>query len=98
MGKDASKEAGRDAGKDAGNESQVIQYVRGLGRLEMSRQEIADDLHLLGKHGCAWTRASVGEWLRLIDQELASGSLRVTQHGFIKLPLPAETLVQGSLF
>jgi len=94
-----SKEARRtESEKDLGNDSQVLQYVRGLGRIDMSRQEIADDLHLLGKHGCAWTRASVGEWLRLIDQELANGSLRVTQQGFIKLPLPAATLVQGSLF
>lgn len=98
MRKEVSRDAGMDAGKDAGNGSQVVQYVRGLGRIEMSRQEIADDLHLLGKHGCAWTRASVGEWLRLLDQELASGSLRVTQQGFIKLPLPAGALVQGILF
>lgn len=94
MGRDARKEAETDLG----NESQVVQYVRGLGRVDMSRQEIADDLHLLGKHGCAWTRASVSEWLRVLDRDLAEGSLRVTQEGFIKLPLPAKELVQGSLF
>lgn len=76
----------------------LLAYVRGLGRVEMTRQEIAEDLASLGKHGAGWPNASATHWARKLDALLAEGSLRVSQGGFICLPNDELQPVQQSLF
>lgn len=76
----------------------IIEFVRGLGRLAYTREEIASELSRLGRHGCDWPRASEPHWRREIDSMIANGVLEEI-NGAVRIPKERESrVVQGSLF
>jgi hypothetical protein len=84
--------------------SAVIDFVTDAGRLEYTREEIAAELHTLGRYvpdepgKRGWPRASAAEWIAEIDRLLVAGSLIRTESGSIRIaPKPVE-MRQQSLF
>jgi hypothetical protein len=81
------------------NPSAVIRFVTELGRLEYTSEEVATELHRLGKHGCDWPRASAAEWSAEIDRLLAAGTIELSGRGHLRMAREASSKpVQRGLF